>query len=153
MSTYKAGEGQKYPSLFSGLFSDSFAIASHWLCYCIVRWSTKRVEYKEVITAISTARNIHNAWIRIHKDYSQALEEKQSFPGNVQKKPSITTDTPAAMDSIKKKREGIDIGLWYRPCDDYKLTSCSCHQEHPYWRQDKNRSIIGDEKSEMIIQK
>ena len=54
---------------------DSLAIASHWLCYCIVLCCTKRVDYKEVITAISTACNIHNAWIRIRKDYSQAPKE------------------------------------------------------------------------------
>ena len=61
MSTHKAGAGQRYPSLWSGLFSDYFAIASHWLCYCIVPWCTKRVEYKEIISSsVETSVSITN---------------------------------------------------------------------------------------------
>ena len=50
-----------YSSLCRGLFSDYFAIASHWLCYCIVLWCTKRVEYKEVISSsVETSVSLTN---------------------------------------------------------------------------------------------
>ena len=75
LSPYKAGAGQRYPSLCIGLFSDYFAIASHCLRNCVIPWCTKRVEYKEVITAISTARNIRNVSNCIHNDYSQPPKE------------------------------------------------------------------------------